>query len=644
MHEMYINSPPGTPMSAHSYQGALTPSSTYSGSQVHRTTGESLSCLVGASITTVENRIYVLGGFDRYSDEVFNNLYELKMDERQQQQDHQQEMYCWRRVDDRHTLSAGMEKRNDHTATLWNGDKLVVFGGTGEDDDDGHFIHHVAILDLKRMTWEHPETWGMVPTEGRIKHSATIYQDKLYIAGGLNRNDNVADTVLILNLTTYEWMPPIAFVQRSQHTTFIYNKRLYLFGGYHHDMSRSNVLSFLNLETHTVTQLEIDSPSAPPLSGEQFAQICGDQMVVVVATHPSTGSMEKDTLTGRQHEGGGMAGSGLLDDSRVIGDNEHVGGDGSDGGGGRLDDTTRSSGGIGLWNLDLTSMQWQYHDISPRLDRFHWQHFAMAEHASWFVLFGASEDETDETYAMVLRIQLKEHGIVPVPPSQLGTDLAGLLTAGGQAASSADFVIRSSLQPGDVAVHRLVLLARWPHFSHLMSVGMVESLSNSMTLPEPYDVLQAFVRFLYTDALDDNASPDLVADLMVMANLYLLPRLLALCVRRLHACVSNIDSVCKIYQAAVDAGQESLEQRAIVVILRHFGRVIRTNAFRTLSPSILARLLDQIPFFSSILLVPSTSASSSSSSHPTSSTHADHDPNQPEAPPGRPASPMALEG
>ncbi|CAO3590588.1 unnamed protein product [Absidia cylindrospora] len=606
---MYIGSPPGTPMSAHSYQGALTPSSTYSGSQVHRTTGESMSCLVGASITTVENWIYVLGGFDRYSDEVFNNLYELKMDERQQQQDHQQEMYCWRRVDDRRNLSVGMEKRNDHTATLWNGDKLVVFGGTGEDDDNGHFIHHVAILDLKRMT-----------------------------------NDNVADTVLILNLTTYEWMPPIAFVQRSQHTTFIYNKRLYLFGGYHHDMSRSNVLSFLNLETHTVTQLEIDSPSAPPLSGEQFAQICGDQMVVVVATHPSTGTMEKDTLTGRQHEGGGMTGSGLLDDGRAMGDNEHDGGDGGGTGGGRLDDTTRGSSGTGLWNLDLTSMQWQYHDISPRLDRFHWQHFAMAEHASWFVLFGASEDEMDETYAMVLRIQLKEHGIVPVPPSQLGTDLAGLLTAGGQAASSADFVIRSSLQPGDVAVHRLVLLARWPHFSHLMNVGMVESLSNSMTLPEPYDVLQAFVRFLYTDALDDNASPDLVADLMVMANLYLLPRLLALCARRLHACVSNIDSVCKIYQAAVDAGQEALEQRTIAVILRHFGRVIRTNAFRTLSPSILARLLDQIPFFSSILLAPSTSSSSSSSSHPASSTNADHDPNQPEALPGRPASPMALEG
>ncbi|KAI8096257.1 uncharacterized protein BX664DRAFT_323481 [Halteromyces radiatus] len=613
MYDMYIGtSPPGTPHSLHSYHGDLTPSTIYGSSQVHRTTGESLSCLVGASLTTVGNTVYVLGGFDRYSDEVFNTLYQLTVDEGQQQTS-----YCWTRMAYNHTAPV-MAKRNDHTATLWGTNKLVVFGGTG-DDDDHHFFNTVAILHLDTMTWEHPETTGMIPTEGRIKHSANIDdQGRLYIAGGLDREDHVADTVLILDLNTYEWQPPLHFVQRTQHMTFFYNKRLYLFGGYHQDMSRSNILSFLDLDTHTVTQLEIDSPSAPPLVGEQFAQICGDQMVVVVATTPSTCTLttqqnddddddddDDEVSDNNNHNNDINIAQHSSSRRRRRRNNDHAGGTGG--------------GSIGLWNLDLSSMQWQYHDVSPQLSMgcIHWQYFAMAEHASSFILFGATDEEVDEYYTMMLRIQLKDHGIVPVPPSQLGTDLAGLLTMGQS--SSADFMIRSSINPeaGDLHVHRLVLLARWPHFSHLMNSGMVESLCDRMTLPEPFDVLKAFVQFLYTDALNETLSPVLVADLMVMANLYLLPRLLALCVRRLYGCIM-VEYVSKIYQAAVDAGQEGLQQTAVMFIFRHFGLVTRTSGFRMLSPFIMSRLLDQIPFFSSVVVAPSPSSTSLSSSlnHP----------------------------
>ncbi|KAI8327962.1 hypothetical protein BC941DRAFT_445958 [Chlamydoabsidia padenii] len=657
---MVLHSPPGTPRSSNSYQGPLTPSHTKSYSHVHRTTGESLSCLVGASITTVGNTIYVLGGFDRYSDEVFNTLYALTLDEPYQQD---YEPYRWRRlVYNTSATSSILAKRNDHTSTLWGTDKLVVFGGTGEEDDGkggggDRFYTQVAILDLHTLQWNHPSTTGCLPMSGRIKHSATIYQDKLYIAGGLDRHDHVADTVLVLNLLTYEWLPPLAFVPRSQHMTFVYNKRLYLFGGYHPDMSRSNVLSFLDLESTSVTQLEIDSPSAPPLAaGEQFAQICGDQLVVVVTTCSSSSS---DLIHDKKMNNINSNNDMNNDNSTTNIDNtiRHENGDQQDNEPTintmprSTSSCSLSSGDTGLWTIDLTSMQWQHHDITT--GQCHWQYFSMAEHANNLILFGATDDDLDEYYTMVLQIHLKEHGIVPVPPSQLGTDLAGLLLSASAsnnnnnnndnninnnnnnnsnnnndtnssssnnhvnnnnnssslssyATTTADFTLLSSTGGGQVKVHRLVLLARWPHFAHLMNSGMVESLGDTMTLPEPLAVIQTFVRFLYTDTLqvnDDGDTSDLVADLMVMANLYLLPRLLALCVRRLYGCIST-PSVAKIYQAAIHAGQDALAQVALAYMLRHFGQVVKTPGFRTLPSSTMARLLDQIPFFSSILLVP----------------------------------------
>ncbi|CAO3650834.1 unnamed protein product [Cunninghamella echinulata] len=571
---MNLSSPPGTPHSIHSFHGELTPSSSAfmkTQSYPHKTVGELLSSLVGASLTTVDNLIYVLGGFDRYSDEVFNTLYKLTIDDNMQGQG-QQQHYNWTRVQ-YNTDTVVMAKRNDHTATLWGKDKLVVFGGTGEEEE---YFNNVSILHLKTMTWEHPITSGFIPHEGRIKHSATIYHNKLYIAGGLERHDRFADSVLILDLQTYEWLPPIPFVKRSQHMTYFYNKRLYLFGGYHENMSRSNVLTFLDLDTHVITQLEIGSSSAPPLIGQQFVQICGDQLIVVMTELLPVIDRE-DTF---------------IDDDDDDNNNNNMN---------RV---------TGLWNLDLSSMQWQHHDIQLQFEGCYWQHFAMAEHGDSFLLFGATNDDLDEYYTMVLRIQLKEHGIVPVPPSQLGTDLAGLLTVGQ---SSADFIIRSSLPPPssssssidhgkrkqqqqDLHVHRLVLLARWPHFAHLMQSGMVESLNDCMSLPEPFDSLKAFIQFLYTDTLDESLSPLLVADLMVMANLYLLPRLLALCVRRLYNCIT-INYASKIYLASVNAGQDGLQQASLNYIFHHFGEVVKTETFRSLPTNIMNRLLDEIPFF-----------------------------------------------
>lgn len=540
------SSAPGTPLSVHSPNRELTPSSSTGGvgtgtcttmkhtAQPRLTTGESLGSLVGASLTVVGDAMYVFGGFDQYSDEVFNALYRLVL-----QPDDVEGRCRWERV--LYTRGRAPAKRNDHTATLWKSrNKLVVFGGNGE--EDGRFYNDVFVLDLETLTWEQPETLGAVP-DGRVRHSATIHGDRLYIAGGLASQGMFADTLLVLDLATWEWHPPIPFVRRSQHISFWYNKRLYVFGGFEDDMGRSNHLSFIDLERHGVTHLEIDSPSAPSLGGQRFSQLCGDQLVVVVTSPVSVSAMEDPPTTG-------------------------------------------------LWTLDMPSMQWTHRDMGSAFDRGGWHAFAMAEHDTSFYLCG-SDQEPDDYYALILHVDLKEYGIVPVPPPQLGTDLVSLLM---QQSQSADFSIQSSIDPdaGLLRAHRLVLLARWPHFAHLLASGMAESVSDTLTLPEPFPVLEAFVRFLYTDTLDEITPLVLIADLLVMANLYLLPRLLALCVRRLHSDM-DVNTVGKIYHCAGLAGQRGLQQTALHFMFDHFGAVVRTNHFRELPQHVLFQLWDEMP-------------------------------------------------
>ncbi|CAO3651390.1 unnamed protein product [Mucor hiemalis] len=311
-------------------------------------------------------------------------------------------------------------------------------------------------------------------------------------------------------------------------------------------MGRSNHLAFIDLNrTDDITQLDISSLSAPSLNGQRFAQLCGDQLIVLV-TLPFREAMIEAPVTG-------------------------------------------------LWSLDLPSMQWQCRELGSRYESCSWHCFSMTEHDRCFYLFGTNEDDADEFYAMALRVELEEIGIVAVPPPQLGTDLISLLL--NQQQQGTDFAIKSSTdsEAPPILVHRLVLLARWPHFVHLMESGMAESVSNSITMAEPISTLQSFVRYLYTDTLNDPSfTTELIADLMVMAHIYLLPRLLALCVRHLFNTM-DIESASNIYHSASLSEQRGLQQAALHYIFQNFGAISHTNSFRQLPRHILFQIWDDMP-------------------------------------------------
>ncbi|CAJ0745629.1 22126_t:CDS:2 [Entrophospora sp. SA101] len=500
-----------------------------------KTAGVSLSCRVNASVTVTPNSknehspqyIYVFGGFHQYTDEVYNDLYRLNIAEMK-----------WEDVI--YLKGNRPSKRTNHSASLWNKDKLLIFGGTDVEDQ---YCDDVHILDLKTMTWECPEIHEFRPN-GRAKHTATISNDKLYIIGGYTKNEydttEVSSYIDCLNLRTWRWETPIKFVPRHSHVSFIFRNRVYAYGGYNEEMDREKSLDILDLQTNKVSKIQITCDIGPEINGQHFAQLYCNQLVLVITQCVKHDAQEVS---------------------------------------------------IGVWSLDLDSLQWHKFEDGERFVQGKWHYFAMAENNSHFFLFGNPEEDSDEYFSNVLSIDLQEYGISRIPPTTIGWDFQQLIND----EATSDFVIRSK-EPKSPPfhVHRIILIARWSHFSNMINSGMLESYNKSLTIPESYKTVQAFVSFLYTDVIDDQFSVDTIADLMILGNMYLIPRLKSLCCACLQSKI-NIDNVSRIYQCASVAEIFALKKRCMRFININFGPVSRTQGFRSLPKEILFDFLDNLP-------------------------------------------------
>ncbi|KAK3943675.1 hypothetical protein QBC46DRAFT_281413 [Diplogelasinospora grovesii] len=200
--------------------------------KVTRTLGQRPACLVNASVTYCgNNQIYAFGGFDQYTDEVYNHVLRLDL-----------VSYQWNLVDNYGDIPG---VRMGHTATLYKGDKLLVFGGENEHRT---YLSDLIIFDLKTAHWTQPQVSGPVP-KGRARHAAVLHEDKLFIVGGITGHDNyVLDDICYLDLKTYTWSRAWRFVGRFDHSAYIWGDRVWVFGGLSEDMDKVSDLWWLDLK------------------------------------------------------------------------------------------------------------------------------------------------------------------------------------------------------------------------------------------------------------------------------------------------------------------------------------------------------------------------------------------------------------
>src|ERR1700730_10349028 len=120
-------------------------------------------------------------------------------------------------------------------------------------------------------------------------------------------------------------------------------------------------------------------------------------------------------------------------------------------------------------------------------------------------------------------------GLYDIPPPQYSLEFAQLLND----PELSDFVIEPSDGP-EIHVHQVILMARWPHFRNIHKSGMIEATQRHLQIPEPHAVVLALLRYFYSDCPDDAEPWEIVADVLVLANMYILTRLKKICCERLY--------------------------------------------------------------------------------------------------------------
>lgn len=195
----------------------------------------------------------------------------------------------------------------------------------------------------------------------------------------------------------------------------------------------------------------------------------------------------------------------------------------------------------------------------------------------------AADDDSDDDSAAVVDVDADD-------ASEMGAEYEG----------SSQWLKDGSPTSRPIHVHRLILQARWPHFARLYASRMAEFHANRMHMPEPFPVVQSFLHYLYTDNISTRGDPSGtptrlsdVAGLLVLSNMYNMPRLRLLCVNRL-ARELDVDHACAIWHAAGLAGEEWLRRRAGTFCFHHWGRVVRTRGFLRLPRSALVELSQEI--------------------------------------------------
>ena len=121
-----------------------------------------------------------------------------------------------------------------------------MYGGENEHRE---YLSDVIIYDIKTSHWTQPEIRGPIP-KGRARHAAAVYEDKLYVVGGLAGTDTYTlDEICYLDLKTWTWSRSWSFVPRFDHSAWIWGGKIWVFGGLGPDMDRNGDLWWLDLKS-----------------------------------------------------------------------------------------------------------------------------------------------------------------------------------------------------------------------------------------------------------------------------------------------------------------------------------------------------------------------------------------------------------
>lgn len=504
--------------------------------------------------------------------------------------------------------------RARHAAVIHDDKMFIVGGVTGENNV---ILDDLTYLDLQTWTWS--RTWSFT---ARFDHTAWVWSNRLWIFGGLGPNMERTTDIWWLDL---KGSPSLAGITTPQGTVDSLDERLPI--------------------THYPDSISSPSTQMSPRSGSYAANSASVQVRNFGRRKPlapgaisclrfHSGPNVPALFSGTHFQS--FASGVLLD---LITPSETV-----------------RSHDCNLAALELNSLRWQRLADGHELFRpgYRWHYCTVNEAGTKAWLLGCSLDlantpgASDENHmSEILSIDLEKYGLLGndlsaeapeqdsawpdrsgnSPASGLGADIAAVFDQSPESGSGADFTITairddddfmgsddyhdtpsgSPAQPtfvepnpstsAPIHVHKIILQLRWPHFKRLYAAQMAEYHTKRMHIPEPYSVVRAFLYYLYTDSIAGHpefcSSVVDVAGMLVMANLYDMPKLRLLCVNRLSREL-DVDNAAIVWERAGRTNEHWLMRRAAQFCLTHWGRIVRTDGFKSLSHQSLIELCEVV--------------------------------------------------
>ena len=408
-----------------------------------------------------------------------------------------------------------------------------------------YVLEEMRILNLETWTWSDAHA---VPA--RYNHSACLIGTKLWVYAGKDEQGRTVSDLHSIDLTTLRVLPHTGItgkvvMLKSQHFSEAIGNQLVVFGKYPNEVTQQSLygLWILDLEQLEWRKLDID-------------QCLGEGMVwnyfTIVTKKPhQQGNHRRQLSSPQAHDA--MVVDPTRRRLRSSSNQSDTSGHSSGGGGGG------EGGGDNYSVVESEIMDLEDSGSAPSL-----------------IFLGNTEKDRPQPYDHfrdVLSINVEYLGVFQIPPSTLQSHMGMMLDND----EFSDFTINAQGSTRQIHVHRMVLSSRWPHFRNMHASGMIESTRGSMTLPEPYAVVYAFLSFLYTDTVDPELDYTVVCDVLVMANMYLLERLKKLCASILHEHHLQVDTCVRIFQAAHVSQEYGLKKLSQEFIFRHCGAVMKTE-------------------------------------------------------------------
>ena len=179
-----------------------------------------------------------------------------------------------------------------------------------------------------------------------------------------------------------------------------------------------------------------------------------------------------------------------------------------------------------------------------------------------FVKYDLAADDLFETY---------------IPPPTLLSDLRSFLDD-EDAMSLSDITLVVEGIP--LRAHKLMLM-RCPYFRAMLMGDMAESSQSTVKIEiVRHPIFLAVLEYLYTD--DVAISLDSAMELFVAADLFGIPRLQAMCERRLLESIT-VENAATIFYAADVHSACSLRNKALGYVLSHFEAVSKTTSFEDMA-------------------------------------------------------------